>query len=213
MSGRGIKFFQIVVFGTLLTLIAAVSSVYADIFMYIDENGVMHFTNAPTSNEHEYKVYIKEKTAVSKNFYSTNKYDHFISDAARQTGVDSRLLKAMIKAESDFNPRAVSRKGAMGLMQIMPENFKMLNLDNPFDPLQNIRAGARYFQKMYERFNGKLALSLAAYNAGPTAVDRYKRIPPYQETEEYVRRVLRYYRTFKQRGRRRVRRGYMLSTS
>jgi soluble lytic murein transglycosylase-like protein len=198
MSGRGIKFFQIVVFGTLLTLIAAVSSVYADIFMYIDENGVMHFTNAPTSNEHEYKVYIKEKTAVSKNFYSTNKYDHFISDAARQTGVDSRLLKAMIKAESDFNPRAVSRKGAMGLMQIMPENFKMLNLDNPFDPLQNIRAGARYFQKMYERFNGKLALSLAAYNAGPTAVDRYKRIPPYQETEEYVRRVLRYYRTFKQ---------------
>ena len=198
MSGRGIKFFQIVVFGTLLTLIAAVSSVYADIFMYIDENGVMHFTNAPTSNEHEYKVYIKEKTAVSKNFYSTNKYDHFISDAARQTGVDSRLLKAMIKAESDFNPRAVSRKGAMGLMQIMPENFKMLNLDNPFDPWQNIRAGARYFQKMYERFNGKLALSLAAYNAGPTAVDRYKRIPPYQETEEYVRRVLRYYRTFKQ---------------
>mgnify|MGYP001822523024 FL=1 len=198
MSGRGIKFFQIVVFGTLLTLIAAVSSVYADIFMYIDENGVMHFTNAPTSNEHEYKVYIKEKTAVSKSFYSTNKYDHFISDAARQTGVDSRLLKAMIKAESDFNPRAVSRKGAMGLMQIMPENFKMLNLDNPFDPLQNIRAGARYFQKMYERFNGKLALSLAAYNAGPTAVDRYKRIPPYQETEEYVRRVLRYYRTFKQ---------------
>ena len=198
MSGRGIKFFQIVVFGTLLTLIAAVSSVYADIFMYIDENGVMHFTNAPTSNEHEYKVYIKEKTAVSKNFYSTNKYDHFISDAAEQTGVDSRLLKAMIKAESDFNPRAVSRKGAMGLMQIMPENFKMLNLDNPFDPWQNIRAGARYFQKMYERFNGKLALSLAAYNAGPTAVDRYKRIPPYQETEEYVRRVLRYYRTFKQ---------------
>ena len=198
MSGRGIKFFQIVVFGTLLTLIAAVSSVYADIFMYIDENGVMHFTNAPTSNEHEYKVYIKERTAVSQNFYSTNKYDHFISDAARQTGVDSRLLKAMIKAESDFNPRAVSRKGAMGLMQIMPENFKMLNLDNPFDPLQNIRAGARYFQKMYERFNGKLALSLAAYNAGPTAVDRYKRIPPYQETEEYVRRVLRYYRTFKQ---------------
>ena len=198
MSGRGIKIFKIVVLGTLFTLIAAVSSVHADIFMYIDENGVMHFTNAPTSNEHEYKVYIKEKTAVSKNFYSTNKYDHFISDAARQTGVDSRLLKAMIKAESDFNPRAVSRKGAMGLMQIMPENFKMLNLDNPFDPWQNIRAGARYFQKMYERFNGKLALSLAAYNAGPTAVDRYKRIPPYQETEEYVRRVLRYYRTFKQ---------------
>ena len=198
MSRSGIKFFQIIVLGTLFTLIAAVSSVHADIFMYIDENGVMHFTNAPTSNEYDYKVYIKERTAVSRNFRSTNKYDHFITDAAEQTGVDSRLLKAMIKAESDFDPRAVSRKGAMGLMQIMPENFKMLNLENPFDPWQNIRAGAQYFQKMYERFNGKLALSLAAYNAGPTAVDRYKRIPPYQETEEYVRRVLRYYRTFKQ---------------
>jgi soluble lytic murein transglycosylase len=198
MSGRGIKFLQIVAFGTLFTLITAASSVYADIYMYVDENGVMHFTNTPTSNAYEYKVYIKEKTTVSQKFNATNKYDHFISDAAKQTGVDSRLLKAMIKAESDFDPRAVSRKGAMGLMQIMPENFKMLNLENPFDPWQNIRAGATYFQKLYERFNGKLALSLAAYNAGPTAVDRYKRIPPYQETEEYVRRVLRYYRTFKQ---------------
>ncbi len=198
MGGRGINILHIVVLGTIFILSAAVSSVHADIYMYIDANGVMHFTNTPTSNEHEYKVYIKERTSVSKKFYSTNKYDHFITDASEQTGVDSRLLKAMIKAESDFNTRAVSKKGAMGLMQIMPENFKMLDLENPFDPLQNIRAGARYFQQLYKRFNGKLALSLAAYNAGPTAVDRYKRIPPYQETEEYVRRVLRYYRTFKQ---------------
>jgi soluble lytic murein transglycosylase len=198
MSGRGTKIYQIIFFVTIFSVITAGSSVYADIYMYIDENGVMHFTNAPTSNAYEYKVYIKEKTAVSRNFHSTNKYDHFITTAAEQTGVDSRLLKAMIKAESDFDPRAVSRKGAMGLMQIMPENFKMLDLKNPFDPGQNIRAGAQYFQKLYKRFNGKLALSLAAYNAGPTAVDHYKRIPPYQETEEYVRRVLRYYRTFKQ---------------
>jgi len=198
MGGRRINILHIVVLGTIFTLIAAVSSVHADIYMYIDANGVMHFTNTPTSNEHEYKVYVKERTSVSKKFYSTNKYDHFISNSSEQTGVDSRLLKAMIKAESDFDPRAISKKGAMGLMQIMPENFKMLDLENPFDPLQNIRAGARYFQQLYKRFNGKLALSLAAYNAGPTAVDRYKRIPPYQETEEYVRRVLRYYRTFKQ---------------
>ena len=198
MGGRGIKLAQIVFLGTLFFLIAAVSSVHADIYMYIDSNGVMHFTNAPTSNEHEYKVYIKEKTSVSGHFHSTNKYDHFISNAAEQTGVDSHLLKAMIKAESDFDPRAVSRKGAMGLMQIMPENFKMLDLKNPFDPWENIKAGARYFQQLYKRFNGQLALSLAAYNAGPTAVDQYKSIPPYQETEEYVRRVLRYYRTFKQ---------------
>lgn len=198
MDGRGIKFSKIFVVSAIFILIATVISVHADIYMYIDDNGVMHFTNAPTSNEHDYKVYIKERTSISTKFHSTDKYDGLISDASREFDVDSRLLKAMIKAESDFDPRAISRKGAMGLMQIMPENFKMLNLKNPLDPWQNIRAGAQYFKKLYERFNGKLALSLAAYNAGPTAVDRYRSIPPYQETEEYVHRVLRYYRTFKQ---------------
>jgi len=198
MDGRGIKFSKIFVLSAFCIVFATVISVHADIYMYIDDNGVMHFTNAPTSNEHDYKVYLKERTSISNKFYSTDKYDKLISDASRKYDVDSRLLKAMIKAESDFDPRAISRKGAMGLMQIMPQNFKMLNLKNPLDPWQNIRAGAQYFKKLYERFNGKLALSLAAYNAGPTAVDRYKRIPPYQETEEYVRRVLRYYRTFKQ---------------
>lgn len=196
MGGRASKFLQIAAVS--FALLAFVRSGYADIYRYIDENGVMHFTNTPTSNTQEYKLYLKERTSFSRRFYATDKYDRFISDASAQTGIDSRLLKAMIKAESDFNPRAVSRKGAMGLMQIMPENFKMLDLQNPFDPWQNIRAGARYFQQLYQRFNGKLALSLAAYNAGPTAVDRYKTIPPYKETEEYVRRVLRYYRTFKQ---------------
>jgi soluble lytic murein transglycosylase len=198
MGGHAIKFIKIFIFGCIIILIAAVLSVNADIYRYIDDNGVMHFTNAPTSNQHDYKLYIKERASVSRKFNSTNKYDQFISDASRQTGVDFPLLKAMIKAESDFDPRAISKKGAMGLMQIMPENFQMLELKNPFDPWENIKAGARYFKQLYERFNGKLALSLAAYNAGPTAVDRYKSIPPYQETEEYVRRVLRYYRTFKQ---------------
>jgi len=198
MDGRGIKFSKIFVLSAIIMMSAIVSPVHADIYMYIDDNGVMHFTNAPTSNQHEYKVYIKERTSISTRFQATDKYDKLISNASKEFDLDSRLLKAMIKAESDFDPRAISRKGAMGLMQIMPENFEMLNLENPFDPWQNIRAGAQYFKKLYKRFNGKLALSLAAYNAGPTAVDRYKNIPPYQETEEYVRRVLRYYRTFKQ---------------
>ena len=198
MDGSGIKFLKIFVLSAVIILMALVASVQADIYMYIDDNGVMHFTNTPTSNQHEYKVYIKERASVSTKFHTTDKFDKLISNASKEFNVDSRLLKAMIKAESDFDPRAISRKGAMGLMQIMPENFKMLDLQNPFDPWQNIRAGAHYFQQLYERFNGKLALSLAAYNAGPTAVDRYKRIPPYKETEEYVSRVLRYYRTFKQ---------------
>ena len=165
---------------TIVFVFSATVCVQADIYMYIDANGVMHFTNAPTSNQHEYKVYLKERISVSNGFHATDKYDKLISNASKEFNVDSRLLKAMIKAESDFDPQAISRKGAMGLMQIMPENFEMLDLQNPFDPWQNIRAGARYFQHLYERFNGKLALSLAAYNAGPTAVDRYKRIPPYK---------------------------------
>jgi soluble lytic murein transglycosylase len=107
------------------------------------------------------------------------------------------LLKAIIKAESDFNPRAVSKKGAMGLMQIMPENIKAMNISNPFDPLENILGGARYFREMLDRFKGHLSLSLAAYNAGPTAVERYNnQIPPYKETENYIERVLKFYSSY-----------------
>ena len=87
--------------------------------------------------------------------------------------MDYLLVKAIIKAESDFNPKAVSKKGAMGLMQIMPQNFQHLQIQNPFDPRENIMGGTRYFKYLYDRFDGKLALSLAAYNAGPTAVEHY----------------------------------------
>lgn len=177
-------------------LFSAGSSAYADIYRYIDENGVMHFTNTPTSSSHEYKLFLREKPNVATQ-YSPQIYDRIIAEASRQYGVSFPLLKAIIKAESDFNPRAVSKKGAKGLMQIMPENFKPLGIEDPFDPTQNIHAGARYFKQMYERFNGKLALSLAAYNAGPQAVERYKTVPPFEETEEYVRRVLKFFYDYK----------------
>jgi soluble lytic murein transglycosylase len=179
-------------------IVSIASSGGADIYMYIDANGVMHFTNAPTASDREYKVFIRERQSRSKPFYSTDKYDDIITDASDQYGVDSRLVKAIIKAESDFNPRAVSGKGAMGLMQIMPENFQHLQIENPFDPRENIMGGTRYFKYLYDRFEGQLALSLAAYNAGPTTVDHYnKSIPPYRETEQYVERVLKYYRNYK----------------
>jgi soluble lytic murein transglycosylase len=180
----------------LVVLFGVVLPVEADIYRYIDENGVMHFTNVPTSSIQNYKLFLKEKPQIT-NRYSTEKYDSLISDASERHGVSFPLLKAIIKAESDFDPHAVSKKGATGLMQIMPENFKPLGIRDPFDPWENINAGARYFKQMYDRFKGKLALSLAAYNAGPTAVDRYKTIPPYEETEEYVRRVLKYYYNYK----------------
>jgi len=182
---------------TLVVLLVVVLPVRADIYRYIDENGVMHFTNAPTSSIHKFSIYLKERPKVIQGYSSSEKYDNLISDASERYGVSFPLLKAIIKAESDFDPHAVSKKGATGLMQIMPENFKPLGIRDPFDPWQNINAGARYFRQMYDRFKGKLTLSLAAYNAGPTAVDYYKTIPPYEETEEYVRRVMKYYYNYK----------------
>jgi soluble lytic murein transglycosylase len=134
----------------------------ADIYRYIDENGVMHFTNAPTSSSNEFKLFIRERRRPAPSWYYSERYDDLISEASERFGVSFPLLKAIIKAESDFNAQAVSKKGAMGLMQIMPQNFKLLGLKDPFDPTQNINAGARYFKQLYERFNGKLALSLAA---------------------------------------------------
>lgn len=168
----------------------------ADIYRYIDEDGVMHFTNTPTSSVPQFKLFLREKPPVSDR-NSSQQYDDIIDEAARQYGVSFPLLKAIIKAESDFDPQAVSKKGAKGLMQIMPENFKLLGIEDPFDPAQNIHAGARYFRQLYDRFDGKLALSLAAYNAGPAAVERYKTVPPYEETEEYIRRVFKFFYDYK----------------
>ena len=179
-----------------ILLFSAGLTVHGDIYRYIDENGVMHFTNTPTSSTQNYKLFLRERPKINPR-YSSKKYDDIIADASQQYGVAIPLLKAIIKAESDFDPRAVSKKGAKGLMQIMPENFKPLGIKDPFDPSQNIHAGARYFKQMYDRFKGKLALSLAAYNAGPTAVERYNTVPPYEETEEYVEKVLRYYYNYK----------------
>ncbi|MGD8292784.1 MAG: lytic transglycosylase domain-containing protein [Desulfobacterales bacterium] len=196
MDRKNFKFIGITISYILIFLFLDGLNVYADIYRYIDENGVMHFTNTPTSSTQNYKLFLREKPKINPR-YSSKKYDDIIANAAQQHGVSFSLLKAIIKAESGFDPRAVSKKGAKGLMQIMPENFKLLGIKDPFDPRQNIDAGARYFKQMYDRFKGKLALSLAAYNAGPTAVERYNTVPPYDETEAYVEKVLKYYYNYK----------------
>ena len=190
------KTVKILTTGTIILSLSAPAAI-ADIYRYIDENGVMHFTNAPTSSSREFKLFLRERSKSAPSWYNRGEYDDLITSASERFGVSFPLLKAIIKAESDFDAEAVSKKGAMGLMQIMPQNFKFLGIKDPFDPTQNINAGARYFRQLYDRFNGKLALSLAAYNAGPTAVDRYQTIPPYEETEEYVRRVLKFYYNYK----------------
>ena len=130
--------------------------------------------------------------------YVPDKYDHFIMAASERHGIEFPLLKAIIKAESDFNPKAVSKKGAKGLMQIMPFNFKALKINDPFDPWENIMGGTTYFKQLLDRFEGKLKLALAAYNAGPQRVEESGSIPPIKETEEYVRRVIKYYRSLKE---------------
>ena len=167
----------------------------ADIYVYIDHEGTLHFTNTPTSSN--YKVYLRETYSRPKSAYRGASYDDVISEAAKRHGLSSSLLKALIHVESYFNPKAVSKKGALGLMQIMPENLSALNINDPYDPWENIMGGASYLKSMLERFRGELPLALAAYNAGPTAVERYKDIPPYPETEAYVKKVMRYFRHYK----------------
>jgi soluble lytic murein transglycosylase-like protein len=188
--------FKVIVLSAFFVLFVAVIPLCADIYSYIDSQGVLHFSNVPTSAQ--YTVYIKERSARSLG-YTTNQYDHLITGASTRQGVSFSLLKALIKAESNFNPEAVSRAGAKGLMQIMPANIKDLKIKDPFDPRENIMGGARYLKKLIKRFNGELPLALAAYNAGPSVVERHQGIPPIKETEEFVEKVLKYYAIYRRR--------------
>lgn len=172
-----------------------IPGLHAEIYIYIDGEGVMHFTNTPTSNV--YKVYMREKPRKPPSWYNVELYDDVIQEAARVNGIAFPLLKAVIHVESRFDPKAVSKKGALGLMQIMPENLELLQISDPFDPWENIMGGARYLRSMLDRFEGRLPLALAAYNAGPTAVERYQDIPPYKETEAYVDKVMKFFRLYK----------------
>jgi len=175
----------------------------ADIYVYVDKDGVRHFTNAPTSSN--YRLYMKSKkgsnppvtfSVSNSHLNGSDQFDGLIDKASRDFGISPRLLKSIIKVESNFNPAAVSKKGARGLMQIMPQNFDDLEIFDWADPYQNIMGGTRYLKKMLDKYDGKLHLALAAYNAGPAAVDKYNDIPPYKETKNYIRRVTQYFDTF-----------------
>jgi soluble lytic murein transglycosylase len=164
---------------------------FAEIYYRIDGNGVIRFTNAPTTPD--FRV-LQPGVLPAASRLTASSIDGLIEAFAAEHGIDSALIRAVIWAESNFNHRAVSRKGAQGLMQLMPATIWRLSVGDAFDPHENIGAGVRYLRQLLDQFQGDLTLVLAAYNAGENAVLRYRGIPPYQETREYVRKVLSRYR-------------------
>ncbi len=190
-----------VVFLILFCLFSLTPPSSAGIYRYEDENGVIHFTNCP--RDVKFKLYIresKEDVDSESRFFparDSNEYDSLISEFSKKYQVDFALIKAIIRAESGFNPRAVSRKGAKGLMQLMPETASRVNVSNIFSPRENIEGGVRYFKYLLSLFDNDLRLSLAAYNAGETIVAQVRSIPPYRETVDYVRKVLSYYQSYR----------------
>lgn len=124
---------------------------------------------------------------------SRSDLEELVRDVSREHGIDPRLADALVRVESAYNPWAVSRAGAQGLMQLMPDTAARLAVSDPFDPVENVRGGMREFARLINRYSGNLALALAAYNAGEGAVDRYRGIPPYPETRSYVTRIMTIY--------------------
>ena len=182
--------------GTLLAVPAIVAglavSVRAETHRFVETDGTVHFTNAPTD-----PLYVRMGFTSGTNegwlrlpVPDLSPYAQEIREAAGRYGVPEALVRAVIRVESGFNSRAVSRKGARGLMQLMPGTASMLGVRDSFDPRQNIEGGVRHLRGLIERFGNDFKLALAAYNAGEQAVMNHRGIPPYPETRDYVTRVL-----------------------
>jgi soluble lytic murein transglycosylase len=179
----------------LLGLLILPSVGLGDVYMYRDQNGVVNFTNVPSHGG--YRRILREGGNVRAAVSVSGDYDEVIRSASDRHSIDADLVRAVIKAESGFNSNARSSKGAMGLMQLMPDTARLYNVLNAYDPVDNVEGGVRHLRMLLERFQGDLRLSLAAYNAGSGAVEKFGGIPPYVETREYVRRVLRFYDAFR----------------
>ncbi|MFH1148287.1 MAG: lytic transglycosylase domain-containing protein [Pseudomonadota bacterium] len=194
---------QVILFFFLAALFAGATVAEANIYSFTDEEGVVHFSNVP--NDGRYKVFLevddprqpKRTRRISQG--GSKKYEPLIDAACRYFGVDNDLVRAVIKAESNFNHRAVSRKGAQGLMQLMPVTAQEMSVMDPFDPADNIFGGVQYLKRLLGMFNGDVPLALAAYNAGPERVAQTWQIPKIEETQGYVQKVLTYLRSYKKK--------------
>lgn len=169
----------------------------AEIYMYRDRQGALHFSNAPADPGYQRWAPSSGGFRVSPRRMVQDKarrkaFDPIIADAAQRHRVDAALVKAVIRAESDFVPYARSPKGALGLMQLMPATARMHNVWSVFEPKSNIDGGVRHLRLLLDQYNGNVRLALAAYNAGGGAVQRHGGIPPYPETVNYLERVLRF---------------------
>jgi soluble lytic murein transglycosylase-like protein len=183
-----------------LPLFIAAPALASPIYVWKDKSGATHFTNRAPPAGIEAQVWTGRKTNFSvfkvgprrslKGKLFKSSYAEIINEVSDSHGVSPHLVRAVIHAESAFDPRAISPKGARGLMQIMPATAQELGLANSFDPSQNISAGVKYLAFLLGRYDGNLSLALAAYNAGPGAVEEHNGIPPYSETRAYVQRVL-----------------------
>jgi len=165
------------------------------IYTFIDADGVVHFTDTPRDGRYRELPAPKLGRGGRSRPPKRWEYDGLIGLTAREHEIEPALVKAVIAAESNFDPEAVSRKGAQGLMQLMPVTATTLGVGDPLRPTENVRAGTRYLRLMLDRY-GDVERAVAAYNAGPAAVDRWGGVPPYPETRDYVRRVLNYYRHY-----------------
>jgi soluble lytic murein transglycosylase len=165
----------------------------AQVYEYVSPTGTVNLTNVPADTRFkEFKPAARYHRDVSDN-----ELEQAVARAARQHRVSPALLLAVMKAESDFNPTVISKAGAVGLMQLIPETAIRHGVRNLYDTEDNIVGGAKHLRYLLNRFNGKLRLALAAYNAGERKVDRYGKIPPYRETQLYVKKVMGYYREFR----------------
>lgn len=180
------------------------ASARADIYRYEDPDGTLHFTDAPTDKR--FKVFMRDikkdkklRTAFKLPGYARNpaEFEPIIESCSLQYGVDKSLVKAVIHAESGYNPGAISPKGAQGLMQLMPKTAQGLKVADCFNPQDNIRGGVRYLKFLLDTFKGDESLALAAYNAGMGNVAKYGGIPPFPETRSYVSKVLSYRNSYR----------------